>query len=128
MPYLNGIPFNPITSFGKVTEGNFDVKNNIWKEHTKIFTEKLSFQKTHQNTIVSQVREKTNQHFTLKMPNITKQRNAIPSRAGITSFGKDSISGNVFPNFGSQFHTQNTQIQNRRGSTVGQQKLDNKIS
>jgi hypothetical protein len=130
MPYLNGKSFNKITSFGKVLEGNFDIKNNgnQWKKHSTLQPpDKLKFGLTHPDKIISQVREKTSRDFTPKMSNLTKNLNKIPSKNGIFTFGKDSKSGNQFPNNGSQFHTQSPQIQNKHGSLWSQYKKDDKL-
>ena len=131
MPYL-GKPFNPITSWGFPTEGNFDVKNNSnqWKKHSTLQPpDKLKFGLTHPDFVISQVREKPVQGFGIKMSNITKNANKIPSKNGIYSWGKPSGPDSHFPNYPqtSQFHTQSPQILNRTGSTIQQQKIDGKV-
>lgn len=130
MPYLDGRGFSLISSFGKPTEGNFDVKNGLtsqWRQVLPFPRDRLRFGLTHSDTIVSQVREKTTQGFGIKMNNAIRNSDYVPSHNGITSFGTSSPSGPQFPNNGSQFHTQSPQIQNRRGSLWIQQKNDNKV-
>lgn len=131
MPYLGKQPFQHITTYGKTTEGNFDVKNNSnqWKKHSILqHSDKLKFGLTHPDSVISQVQEKKTQNFTSRMSNAIKQKNAIPSKQGITTFGKPSGADSHFVNYPqSQINTQSHQIQNRRGSLWVQGKSDNKL-
>lgn len=128
MPYLDGRKFDPITTFGKVTEGNFDYKNRLngpWRQTLPFAKDKLIFGRTHRDTRISQVREKPQRDFTPKINNLVKFTNQTPSKQGITSFGKPSGSNRNFPNYPqSQFHTQSPQEQTKRGSLLYQYKKD----
>ena len=140
MAYLDGRGFNPITTFGKVSEGNFDFKQkygavapsgwtvNNWVNKSTLPVPKLRFGLTHPDTRVSQVREKPIQGFTLRMNNLTKMCNIpCPELPGITTYGTPNASGPQFPNHPGQFHIQSPQVQTRNGSTWGQQKKDGKL-
>jgi len=131
MPYLDGRGFNPITSYGKVTEGNFDYKNRLrgqWRQVTSFAKDKLIFGQTHRDLIVSQVREKTVKNYNIKVNNITQFKNQLPSKNEIDSFGKLSSSKRGFPNYPqSQFHIQSAQNQTKRGSLWFQYKKEGKI-
>ena len=139
MPYL-GRPFQPITTYGKVSEGNADFKFkkgavapsgwtvNSWVQSAPHAKSKLRFGLTHPDKIVSQVREKSKPGFTYKMSNLTKMCNiACPELPGITTYGKPGPSGPQFPNYPGQFHSQSSQIQTRSGSLWSQQKKDGKL-
>jgi hypothetical protein len=128
MPYLdNRGPIKAITSFGKPTEGNSDVKFQEWTQKAPFAKPKLQFGQTHKDLISSQVREKTGISLNSKMSNSVKQKNAVPLKQGITTFGRFSTNDGSFPNSGGTFKVQSSQIQNRRGSTIEQQKKDGKI-
>ena len=131
MPYLGKNQFNSITSFGKVTEGNFDAKNNSnqWKKHSTLQPpDKLKFGLTHPDKKISQVQEKKIQHNTLKTSNLVKNLDKNPTKSGIYSFGKPSGPRSEFSNYPQgQFHTQSPQIQNRNGSLWKQYKDDKSL-
>ena len=129
MPYL-GKPFNKITTFGKVTEGTWDEKNNSnqWKKHSVVVpADRLRFGLTHPDQILSQVREKTQTHITMKMSNLYSNADKIPTKKGIFTFGKPSDSGPQFPNYPGQFHTQSPQILDRHGSRLDQARKDDNL-
>ena len=127
MPYLDGRGFDPITTFGKPDGKTSDQKFEKWIQHAPFAKDKLKFGLTHPDKIISQVREKKTQGFGIKMSNLYNSKNGIPSAKPITTFGKPSGQNPGFSNYPqSQFKVQSSQIQNRRGSTIQQQKTDGK--
>lgn len=129
MPYLDGrAPLEPIVTFGKPKLTTSTDMFNKWKPHAPLAKDRLKFGLTHPDKKISQVREKPERGFTLKMSNLWKQKDVIPLKIGITTSGKPSQSGPQFPNYkGGIFHTQSPQIQTRNGSTIKQYKKDGKI-
>lgn len=122
MPYLDGREsIKPITSFGKPTEGNSDVKFKKWIPTMPLPKDKLKFGLTHPDQKISQVREKTSPGFGIKVNNVTKNSDYIPCKNPITTFGK------FYQNVQGLFKSQSLQIQNRFGSTWKQQKNDKKL-
>lgn len=129
MPYLDGRePVQPITSFGKPRLTTSDFMFKKWAPKAPLPKDKLKFGLTHPDKVCSQVREKPSRDgFAIKMSNIWKQKDAVPLKTGISSWGKSSPNDGRWPGNGTQFHTQSPQIQTRNGSTMGQLKKDGRL-